>query len=67
MMTNDTPTEATGKTRFAKTFLALLARGVPGILVSLAMAFSQSKAADNLDMIQPAQYHPAHPMLEVQT
>jgi len=43
-MTNETPTEATGKTRFGKTFLALLALGVPGILASLPTALNQVKA-----------------------
>ncbi|MBN1262683.1 MAG: CPBP family intramembrane metalloprotease [Anaerolineae bacterium] len=44
MMTNETPTEATGKTRFGKTFLALVLLGVPGILASLPMALNQVQA-----------------------
>lgn len=42
--TNATPTEATGKTRFGKTFLALVALGVPGIAVSLPTALKQVAA-----------------------
>jgi len=43
-ITNETPTEATGKTRFGKTFLALVALGLPGVLALIPMALGQVEA-----------------------
>ncbi|MBN2007078.1 MAG: CPBP family intramembrane metalloprotease [Anaerolineae bacterium] len=44
MMTNEIPTETTGKTRFGKTFLALVALGVPGVLALIPTALDQVSA-----------------------
>jgi len=43
-ITNETPTETTGKTRFGKTFLALVALGVPGVLTLIPMTLAQLDA-----------------------
>jgi membrane protease YdiL (CAAX protease family) len=42
--TSETPTDATGKTRFGKTFLALAALGVPGVLALIPMVRGQVEA-----------------------
>jgi hypothetical protein len=51
-ITNATATEITGKTRFGKTFLALVALGVPGVLTLIPMALDQVSALppEMLDM-----------------
>jgi len=43
-VTNETSTETTGKPRFGKTFLALVALGVPGVLSLIPMALGQVNA-----------------------
>ncbi len=43
-ITDETPTEPTNQTRFGKTFLALVALGVPGVLTLLPMALDQVNA-----------------------
>lgn len=43
-ITDETPAEATAKTRFGKTFLVLLALGVPGVLTLIPMALDQLDA-----------------------
>lgn len=42
--TNETPTEVTSRIRFGKTFLALVALGLPGVLALIPMALGQVNA-----------------------
>jgi hypothetical protein len=55
MMTYAKPTEPTNQTRFGKTFLALVALGVPGVLALIPMALGQVGALppDMLDLPVP--------------